>query len=79
MNPVSLKEARKRLGELVDAAEHGESVVITRRGRQVVRLVPAQSKKREKAPDLSDFRASIKIKGKSLSQTVIDMRAKERY
>ena len=79
METVSLKEARKRLGQLVKAAERGESVVITRRGRRVARLVPEEKKVRRGLPDLTAFRASIHVKGKSLSQTVIDMRKEERY
>ena len=79
MDTISLKEARKRLGKLVEAAERGESVVITRRGRRVARLVPDDKKVRRGPSDLAAFRASIRVKGKSLSQTVIDMRKRERY
>ena len=79
MGSVNLKEARRRLGQLVDAAERGESVVITRRGREVVRLVSAKRTRRQVLPDLSDFRRSIRIKGASLSATVIAMRREGRY
>ena len=34
------EEARKRLPELLDAAEKGESTIITRRGRPVAVLAP---------------------------------------
>jgi prevent-host-death family protein len=34
------EEARNRLPELLDAAENGESTIITRRGRPVAALVP---------------------------------------
>jgi len=79
MDSISLSEARKRLSDLVRAAERGESVTITRRGKQVARIVPAEQKPLKPLPDLSEFRASIKVSGKPLSQTVIDMRAEERY
>ena len=79
MDTVKMSEARKRLSELVRAAERGQSVSITRRGKEVARIVPADQKPFKPLPDLSAFRASIKMKGKSLSQTVIDMRAEERY
>ena len=78
MNTVNLKEARKRLGELVGAAEHGESVVITRRGRQVARLVPIEKRASGRLPDLTQFRASIKVKGKSLTDDLLAMRNEER-
>lgn len=79
MGPVPLKEARKRLGDLVRAAERGESTVITRRGRTVARLVPAREPKAKGFPDLTEFRNTIKIKGKPLSETVIKMRKEERF
>ena len=36
-----LFEAKNRLSELVDRAARGEEIVITRRGEEVARLVPA--------------------------------------
>ncbi len=78
MNTVSLKDARKRLGELVEIVEHGESVVITRRGRQVARLVPAEKKAARQLPDLTQFRASLKVKGRSLTDELLAMRDEER-
>lgn len=34
-------EAKNRLGQLLDLVERGEQVIITRHGRQIARLVPA--------------------------------------
>jgi len=79
MDTVSIREARKRLSELIAAAERGESVIITRRGREVALLAPLARKPRRRLPDLSEFRASIKVKGKGLSETVTAMRSRERY
>lgn len=79
MKTVQLSEARRRLSDLVRAAERGESVTITRRGKEVARLVPPEKDIRKPLPDLTEFRKSIEIKGKPLSQTVIDMRDEERY
>ena len=79
MDTVNMSEARKRLSELVRAAERGKSVVIRRRGKEVARIVPAGRRPLRQLPDLSAFRASIKIKGKGLSETVVAMRDDERY
>jgi prevent-host-death family protein len=80
MSPVSLKDARVRLGELIRAAELGESINITRRGKTVARIVPPEVVSAiKKAPDLNSFRASIKVKGRQLSQVVIDARTGSRY
>jgi prevent-host-death family protein len=37
-------EAKNTLGSLLDRVERGEEVVITRRGKPVARLVPAEPK-----------------------------------
>ncbi|MBU4427522.1 MAG: type II toxin-antitoxin system prevent-host-death family antitoxin [Desulfobacterales bacterium] len=75
---VSVKEARNSIGTLLDRTQKGEEILISRRGKKVARLVPVDiSEKR--LPDLSDFRASIAVRGASLSQTVIDSRNMERY
>jgi antitoxin (DNA-binding transcriptional repressor) of toxin-antitoxin stability system len=52
--------------------------MIVRRGKKVARLVPVDTSHRC-LPDLSKFRRSIAIKGKSLSKTVLEERNQERY
>ena len=42
MREVGAFEAKTKLGQLLDQVEHGEEIVITRRGRAVARLVPAE-------------------------------------
>ncbi|WP_448567268.1 type II toxin-antitoxin system Phd/YefM family antitoxin [Thermus sp.] len=42
MRTVSLSEAKARLSELLEAAERGEEVIITRRGRPWARLAPVE-------------------------------------
>jgi len=79
MNRVNIREARRRLTAIVDAAQRGRKRVITRRGRQVAMIEPIQPAKGKPLPDLSEFRASIKVKGKPLSQAVIDRRKDARY
>ena len=41
MREVGAFEAKNRLGALLDQVEHGEEIVITRRGKPVAKLVPA--------------------------------------
>ena len=79
MDAVKLSEARRRLSELVRVAERGESISITRRGKEVARIVPAEQKPLEPLPDLTEFRASIEIKGRSLTEELLAMRREERY
>jgi prevent-host-death family protein len=42
---VNMLEAKTRLSQLVDAAEHGEEVVIARHGVPVAQIVPIPKKK----------------------------------
>jgi len=80
MAPVSLKDARKRFSDLVRAAERGQTTVITRHGKTVARLMPPETRPAgKKMPDLTEFRKSIKLKGKPMSETVIEMRREERF
>ena len=44
---ISIAEAKNRLSQLIRAAEGGESVVITRHGRPVARLMPAPARRRK--------------------------------
>ena len=45
MATYNLYDARNTLSDLVDRAEHGEEIVIARRGVPAVRLVPVERKK----------------------------------
>lgn len=75
---ISVKEARKHLSELLDRVEGGEKIDILRRGKKVACLVPGAQKKAS-VPDLSDFRLSLRTKGKSLVKVLLDLREKERF
>ncbi len=75
---VNVKEARTKISALLDRTERGEEIMIVRRGKKVARLVPVE-KSQMCLPDLSKFRCSIAIKGKSLSKTVLEERDQERY
>lgn len=43
MTHVSVSEAKAQLTDLVRRAEEGESVILTRHGKEVVRLEPVRS------------------------------------
>ena len=43
MREVGAFEAKNKLSELLDLAERGEEVVITRHGKEVARLVPPRN------------------------------------
>jgi len=44
MRQVGAFEAKNKLSELLDLAERGEEIVITRHGKEVARLVPPRAR-----------------------------------
>jgi prevent-host-death family protein len=42
MQSVGTSEAKSRFGAVLDRVAHGEEIVITRRGKSVAKLVPAE-------------------------------------
>ena len=77
MLEVNVKEARSKLSELLNKVEKGEEITITRRGKKVARLVSIGNKKA--FPSLQDFRKTLSVFGKPISEEVIDSRKSERY
>lgn len=81
MQKVSLKKARECLGKLVDNVRHGETVIITRHGKDIVKLenISSDTRRKKTLPDLSEFRNSLNIKGPNLTEIVLKRRRLERY
>lgn len=50
MTTISVYEARANLSKLIERALAGEEVVITRRGKPVVRLVPTEETRPPRQP-----------------------------
>jgi len=44
MREIGAFEAKNKLGQLLDLVERGEEITITRRGREVARLVPVRQR-----------------------------------
>jgi prevent-host-death family protein len=58
MKHIGIKQARQELPDLIDRAEAGEEVIITRQGKPVAKLVAAP-KTRKPLPSLAEFRKDI--------------------
>jgi len=78
MQTMSIKEARVNFCRLLDLAEKGETVVITRYGRASARLCPVPAP-RKALPALGAFRASVVRPATGLARTVILARREERF
>ncbi len=69
MLKINARDARGRMSELLNRVEQGEEVTILRRGKTIARMVPPK-REAKRLPDLTEFRASIKVKGLPLSAMV---------
>ncbi len=68
MESIGIYEAKSKLSELVERVESGREVVITRRGKPVAKLVPAQVGQEVDRKAIMDeiraFSKTIKLKRK---------------
>jgi len=76
---MTAREARRNFAELIRTVQDGRSVTITRRGRPVAQVNPATMPVSGPLPDLTEFRASLKVKGKALSAVITERRRQARY
>jgi prevent-host-death family protein len=76
---MNAKEARGNFSKLLNQVAAGQEVVITRRGSDIARIVPARTVRRTRLASHKALRNSIKLKGEPMSRTVIRLRKEERY
>jgi prevent-host-death family protein len=80
MDSINLADAKARLSELVDRAESGEDICITRRGKPVVRLTRIeQPKKPIDVEMLRKLTASMPMQSESAGEFIRRMRDEDRY
>ncbi len=75
MREIGAFEAKNKLGTLLDWVENGEEILITRRGKAVARLVPAEpgfdrAKARRAADGLLDARRGVTLGGLKIKDLV---------
>jgi prevent-host-death family protein len=73
MKHVGIRQARQDLPDLIDRAEAGEEIIITRQGRPVAKLVAAP-KDPKPLPSLEDFRGRVARTGTPAVQLIRDER-----
>ena len=80
MTDVSIADAKAHFSELVERAEAGETVRITRRGKPVARLVPeTKKKKRVDVEAMRKFTESMPWQPVSAGEFIRKMRDDDRY
>jgi prevent-host-death family protein len=74
MKKIGAFEAKNRLSELLEAAEHGEEIMITKHGRPVAKLTPVdnfdRAKAREAADWLLEFRKKHPLRGLKIKDLI---------
>ena len=74
MKKIGAFEAKNRLSELLDAAENGEEIMITKHGRPVAKLTPVdnfdRAKAREAADWLLEFRKKHPLRGLKIKDLI---------
>lgn len=75
MREVGAFEAKNKLGQLLDRVEHGEEIVITRRGKPVARLISAEpgfdrAKARQAAAGLLEASRGVTLGGIAIKDLV---------
>ena len=78
MKEVQVNKVREHLAKYLSEAEQGEEIIITKHSKPVAKLV-AYEEKKPILPDLTEFRKSIKVEGKPMSEVIIEMRRNTRY
>ncbi|HVA15076.1 MAG TPA: type II toxin-antitoxin system prevent-host-death family antitoxin [Stellaceae bacterium] len=71
MREIGAFEAKNRLGSLLDEIERGEEVVITRRGKAIARLVPANAGFDRDQAKAAATRIAARQKGVLLGESTI--------
>lgn len=78
MAEVNVKDARNNFRAYLDRAEAGEEIIITRRGKEVARIVPPRREPKT-FPDLTEFRKSSRLPGESPLESLLKLREETRY
>ncbi len=75
MRQVQASEAKTHLPQLLDAVENGETIVITRHGRPIARLVPDQESRKAAVAKAIDGIMELRTRtGKVTLQELLDAR-----
>ena len=78
MRSVSIRDVRSHLADLLAEVGSGHTVAITRRGREVARLVPTDRAESALPSRAEERKAMLKKGARPRRSTVVRMRSEER-
>jgi prevent-host-death family protein len=73
MKSVAFTDFRKKASDLITEVEHGETLVLFRRGKPVAEVVPFSDRER-RTPAWKLSRVRLRIKGSDLSSAILEER-----
>ena len=73
MKSVAFTDFRKKASDLITEVEHGETIVLLRRGKPVAEIVPFSDKVR-KIPAWKQSGTRLRIQGSDLSSAILEER-----
>lgn len=79
MKKIAVNQVREQLSKYLAEAERGEDIVITKHNKPIAKLVHYEEPTKPQFPDMTEFRKKFKVRGKPMSEYVIEMRREERF
>jgi prevent-host-death family protein len=73
MKSIAFTDFRKKASDLITEVEHGETLILLRRGKPVAEIVPFSDKAR-KSPAWKLSGTRLRIQGSDLSSAIIEER-----
>lgn len=73
MKTISFTDFRKKASGFITEVEHGETLVLLRRGKPVAEIIPFSDEALQK-PSWKKSVARLRIKGSDLSSVILDER-----
>jgi prevent-host-death family protein len=71
---VQASEAKTHLARLLDEVERGETIIITRHGRRIARIVPEMQRREEEVDEaIADIRELGKQTGKATVEEILSL------
>ena len=73
MKTISFTDFRKKASGFIAEVEHGETIILLRRGKPVAEIIPF-SDKLQRTPSWKKPGIRLKLKGSDLSSTILEDR-----
>lgn len=77
MKTITFTDFRKRASGFITEVEHGEILILLRRGKPVAEIIPFSDKSR-RTPSWQQPGIRLRIRGSDLSSAILDERKKDR-